>query len=391
MEAAACGALAAISHDSFLTPFDVVKQRMQLGYYKNVIHCVRTILRTEGIGALYASFPATLMMNIPFGGIMVAANESMKKVLNPSGEYNFWTTVFSGSVAGMVAAAATTPLDVVKTRLQTQNLEHCTKSCEDPHFNPTAPPAGPSTATGGVPSSSGAGTVPAPAVRPVKAVRTALDGPFARRYRRIRPSPAASIPGAGSAAAEWGSTFAFNNHSATSGGLWNSSFGCGRKCSTANPSTGPSSAPSSSARFSPGSFFSNAGSAAGVRMPNLRMRALVTTAQPKRVLCQGLGCYTKQRAASAGALQFRIHRDAVIRALSNSSGGPTSVVDTVAAAEGPGAKLSRIGMVDMVKLIYAQEGMRGFMRGMIPRMIVHAPSVAISWTAYETAKMVLEG
>ena len=29
---------------------------------------------------LYLSFPMTFVMNIPYGGIMVAVNESMKKV-----------------------------------------------------------------------------------------------------------------------------------------------------------------------------------------------------------------------------------------------------------------------------------------------------------------------
>lgn len=44
-----CGAIAAVSHDMIMTPFDVIKQRMQLGYYRSMPHCISTILRTEGI------------------------------------------------------------------------------------------------------------------------------------------------------------------------------------------------------------------------------------------------------------------------------------------------------------------------------------------------------
>lgn len=72
--------------------------------------------------AFYRSFPTTLFMNIPYGCVMVAANESLKRALRPAGDYDTQTFLLAGSGAGAVAAAATNPLDVVKTRLQTQAL-----------------------------------------------------------------------------------------------------------------------------------------------------------------------------------------------------------------------------------------------------------------------------
>jgi len=122
MRAALCGAGAALSHDLFMTPFDTVKQRMQLGYYNSTYHCTRSIMQGEGMRALYVALPATLLMNLPYGMIMVATNESCKTYLNPGGGYSFSTSMVAGSVAGGVAAALTTPLDIVKTRLQTNNL-----------------------------------------------------------------------------------------------------------------------------------------------------------------------------------------------------------------------------------------------------------------------------
>jgi solute carrier family 25 iron transporter 28/37 len=115
--------MASTVHDLIMTPFDMVKQRMQLGYYRSVSHCVSSVARLEGFPAFYRSLPTTMVMNLPYGCIMVAANESAKKVLNPSGKYNFMSTLISGCLAGGVAAAFTTPLDVIKTRLQTQDLE----------------------------------------------------------------------------------------------------------------------------------------------------------------------------------------------------------------------------------------------------------------------------
>ena len=127
LQAAGCGATAAFAHDMFMTPFDTVKQRMQLGYYKNIYHCIKSVVAKEGIRAFYVSLPTTLAMNLPYGSVMVAVNESARKVISPEGQISATTSLLAGSIAGAVAAAFTTPLDVIKTRLQTQNLEPCPK------------------------------------------------------------------------------------------------------------------------------------------------------------------------------------------------------------------------------------------------------------------------
>ena len=53
-------------------------------------------MKSEGIRAFYLSLPTTLMMNVPYGCIMVAANESARKILNPSGEFSFSASMLSG-------------------------------------------------------------------------------------------------------------------------------------------------------------------------------------------------------------------------------------------------------------------------------------------------------
>jgi len=123
LAAALSGAVATTAHDSILTPWDTIKQRMQLGSHTSVKQCLQTVVAKEGPRALYISLPTTLLMNIPYAGVMVAANESLKEVLGDRGfQPGFGMFLISGAGAGGMAAAITTPLDVVKTRLQTQDV-----------------------------------------------------------------------------------------------------------------------------------------------------------------------------------------------------------------------------------------------------------------------------
>ncbi|KZP01695.1 mitochondrial carrier [Calocera viscosa TUFC12733] len=116
------GACATLAHDALMNPFDVIKQRMQLygSSYRNVAQCARSVYRNEGMIAFYVSYPTTLMMTVPFTAVQFSTYESMKKFLNPEGTYSPLTHVTAGGIAGGVAGAITTPLDVAKTLLQTR-------------------------------------------------------------------------------------------------------------------------------------------------------------------------------------------------------------------------------------------------------------------------------
>jgi len=76
----------------------------------------------EGIGALYASYTTTLIMNVPYVAIYFASYESLRRVLKKGTEKEFdpLAHCLAGGGAGMLAGAVTNPFDVVKTRLQTQ-------------------------------------------------------------------------------------------------------------------------------------------------------------------------------------------------------------------------------------------------------------------------------
>ena len=134
------GAAAVMGHDLVMTPLDTIKQRMQLGHYTSTRTALSEIVGQEGFGALYRSFPITLLTNIPYGMVMVTTHEVCKQTLpmlldpHEQGQQPSWQTVLlASSLAGFMASALTTPLDRIKTALQTQTLAPASL------VNPTAP------------------------------------------------------------------------------------------------------------------------------------------------------------------------------------------------------------------------------------------------------------
>ena len=117
-------AVATMAHDVIMTPMDVCKQRLQLGYHRNsVIDCACAIMRAEGPRAFMISYPVTLGMNVPYALVMGTSNELLRRRINPTGEHSLSTYLLAGAGAGSLAAAVTNPLDVIKTRLQTQRCQ----------------------------------------------------------------------------------------------------------------------------------------------------------------------------------------------------------------------------------------------------------------------------
>ncbi|XP_063114727.1 mitochondrial glutamate carrier 2 isoform X1 [Cavia porcellus] len=81
----------------------------------------RELLRTQGLAGLYRGLGATILRDIPFSIIYfpLFANLNHLRVGEHSGRASFAHSFVSGCAAGSVAAVAVTPLDVLKTRIQT--------------------------------------------------------------------------------------------------------------------------------------------------------------------------------------------------------------------------------------------------------------------------------
>ncbi|KAH6574395.1 hypothetical protein BASA50_003788 [Batrachochytrium salamandrivorans] len=123
MSHAAAGVLATVAHDGFATPFDVVKQRMQMSAGNMGLFATGLkVFRTEGIGAFFISYPTTLMMSIPYQSIQFSTYEYVRKMLSPTTQYDPLSHVMAGGAAGATASIITNPLDVAKTLLQTRGI-----------------------------------------------------------------------------------------------------------------------------------------------------------------------------------------------------------------------------------------------------------------------------
>lgn len=117
-------------------PSEVLKTRLQLqgrhnnphfysGYnYKGFSDALKTIYRKEGLGALFFGYKATLARDLPFSGLQFAFYEKFHQWAQDSvgsgKDMGVGLELLTGAAGGGLAGVITTPLDVVKTRLQTQ-------------------------------------------------------------------------------------------------------------------------------------------------------------------------------------------------------------------------------------------------------------------------------
>lgn len=131
----AAGFLADLAASVVYVPSEVLKTRLQLqgrhnnpfftsGYnYRSTWDAARTIIRTEGIQALFYGYKATLARDLPFSALQFAFYEEEQKIARKwcgGPEIGLGLEILTAATAGGMAGTITCPLDVVKTRIQTQ-------------------------------------------------------------------------------------------------------------------------------------------------------------------------------------------------------------------------------------------------------------------------------
>mmetsp|Transcript_5435 Transcript_5435/g.9099 ORF Transcript_5435/g.9099 Transcript_5435/m.9099 type:complete len:342 (-) Transcript_5435:104-1129(-) len=124
------GAVATAAHDAVVTPVDVVKQRLQLhgSRFQNPRQVVRYIMQNEGIGAFYASYPTTLVMNVPFVSAHFVTYEFLKRNISETFDKSNLNRdsplvhMLAGGGAGALGGLVSNPFDVIKTKIQTNSL-----------------------------------------------------------------------------------------------------------------------------------------------------------------------------------------------------------------------------------------------------------------------------
>lgn len=100
-------------------PTELVKQRAQSKQGRQIRNICRLILRNEGLRGFYRGYLSTVCREIPFSLIEFPVWEASRRAAARylKRECSPLESAACGSVAGIIAGAITTPLDVAKTRI----------------------------------------------------------------------------------------------------------------------------------------------------------------------------------------------------------------------------------------------------------------------------------
>eukprot|EP00210_Caulerpa_lentillifera_P000655 g632.t1 len=102
------------------TPLAVCVRSVQAGIYKNAFSAAMSIVKEVGVRGLFTGYLPTVVEDAPDMAVKFAAYETMRSVYKsvltdrqPSAQEDF----AMGAISGALAAACTTPIDVVKTNM----------------------------------------------------------------------------------------------------------------------------------------------------------------------------------------------------------------------------------------------------------------------------------
>uniref|UniRef100_A0A672UC47 Solute carrier family 25 member 47 n=1 Tax=Strigops habroptila TaxID=2489341 RepID=A0A672UC47_STRHB len=137
----------------FMAPSEVAKVRMQTQRnphpsiaspqpvsrpkYRGSLHCLKVIAKQEGFGGLYKGCSALLCRDCFSSAIYFLTYSALCDWLTPAGKNkpDFLVVLLSGGFAGVLAWGFATPMDVIKSRMQTdesdqhkyKGLVHCVR------------------------------------------------------------------------------------------------------------------------------------------------------------------------------------------------------------------------------------------------------------------------
>jgi solute carrier family 25 protein 39/40 len=127
------GALGRFVAVSFMTPVELIRTIQNGGSRESPMNIVRNIIRVEGYGGLYRGWRSSILRDVPFSALYWLSFENIKLFghslhANAGDSFEPFKGYFSknssgltfiaGSCAGMIAAIATHPYDVLKTQQQ---------------------------------------------------------------------------------------------------------------------------------------------------------------------------------------------------------------------------------------------------------------------------------
>lgn len=107
-------------------PIELLKVRLQVQdpsapqLYRNIFHCARHALVTQGVRGIYRGFTATILRDIPSFAGYFGTYEGIKVLLGSTSEGSpaTWQLLVAGGLAGIGAWIPCYPQDVIKSRMQ---------------------------------------------------------------------------------------------------------------------------------------------------------------------------------------------------------------------------------------------------------------------------------
>lgn len=126
------GFLAAFIHSFVGCPVDLIKIKLQAQSGSEELNkhrltqCFRKIHQHSGLLGFYQGFLATLIRDVPICGMYVLLYEHLlslgRSESDRSIEYSIGNQLLAGGLAGTITWVAVTPLDVVKSRIQADDI-----------------------------------------------------------------------------------------------------------------------------------------------------------------------------------------------------------------------------------------------------------------------------
>lgn len=122
-----CVGFAGIFSKTVTSPLEVVKILSQIGTFhckRGFLHSFVLICQNEGLRAFWKGNMVSCLRLFPYSAIHLATYKNIVNLhIDELGDISQWRAIVAGGLAGISAALATYPLEVVETRLIAQNCQ----------------------------------------------------------------------------------------------------------------------------------------------------------------------------------------------------------------------------------------------------------------------------